>query len=152
MHQLHRPRRAHQALLAPDRARRPARGLRRQQHEQRPQALAAGRDRGARVTRQRLARARGHPLEVQLGARHALAQQGPTAAHDRLHAVHARRGTARGRARDRAHDARPAGTVPTWIAMMLPAISTARTSPRPARRISAASAAGAGKRLTELGR
>ena len=42
--------------------------------------------------------------------------------------------------------------VPAWMAMMPPAVTTYRSSPRPAAAIAAASAGGAGKRFTELGR
>ena len=44
------------------------------------------------------------------------------------------------------------GTVPTWSAMMPPAVRIQRTSVSPAPAIRAASASGPGKRFTELGR
>jgi len=122
VHQLDRHGGAHEPLLPPNRARRTARGLGRHQHQQRTQALSACPDRGAGMARERLARARGHALEVKLGAGHALAQLRPAAAHDRLHPVNVR--AARGRASSRARHGAPAPTVPTWIEMMLPAMST----------------------------
>ena len=112
----------------------PPRRLGREHDEQRAQPLAAGDDRGVRVRGERRAGLRGHPLQVELGARHPLAQLRAAAAHDRVEPVHARRvGPAR-RSRWRTtvlimHLS--AGTVPAWIATMPPAVSSSRCPPGP---------------------
>ena len=116
------------------RARRLARG---HEHEQRPQALAAGGDRGAAVARQHRAVAGG-----ELGQ--ALVER----LHERRNVRAARGDDGLDRGCDRHH----LPTVPWWIAMIPPAVSSQPMSRRPASSIAAASPSGPGKRLTELGR
>ena len=111
-------------------ARRPPR-----KHEQRAQALAAGGDRRARVLG-RAAR-RGRPAS----SREPL-----------LDARRAARARASPPARDDLGDRCPltamlSAFVPTWIAMIPPAVRTQRMSRSPARAIAAASPSGRGKRL-----
>ncbi len=87
VHELDRDGRAHEALLSVGRLRRPAGGLRGEHDEQRAQALAAGEHGGVGVGGERRAGLRGHPLEVALGALHALSQAVAAAAHDRVESV-----------------------------------------------------------------
>ena len=112
------------------------RRARREQHQQRPQPLAAGRDRGPRV----------------------LGQERPVRARQLLQAllelVHQLRNVRAARSDDRGHrlGARHQATVPECSAMIPPAVSTQRTSRRPIPCMTAPSSRGPGKRFTELGR
>ena len=107
----------------------------REEDEQRPQPLAAGPDRRARVLGEQLAvRGRQH-LEPLLQPRH----QGRDVRATRL---------------DEGEDLFGAAhrTIPAWMAMIPPAVRIQRTSVRPAAASFPPSASGPGKRLTLLGR
>ena len=107
----------------------------REEDEQRPQPLAAGPDRRARVAGEQLAvRGRQH-LEPLLQPRH----QGRDVRAARL---------------DEGEDLLRAAhrTIPAWMAMIPPAVRIQRTSVSPAAASFPPSASGPGKRLTLLGR
>src|SRR5450755_2576197 len=109
------------------------------------------------MNRERGARTRGHTLQVELGASHPCAQFLTTETHDRLERIYVLGGVPPGGmlGDGTAHRVPPApscGTVPRSITTMPPAVSRYLISRRPARSSFAASPAGAGKRLTELGR
>jgi hypothetical protein len=113
-----------------------------EEHEQRAQALAAGGDRGAGVGGELRAVSGGQLGEALLDARQ---EAGDVVAGGADHL-----GDRTGPARDGAVGGH--AFVPTWMAMMPPAVRIQRMSRRPARSIAAASPSGAGKRRTELGR
>ena len=109
-----------------------------EEHEQRPQALAARGDRRARVLGERHAVA---GRELRAGApRRAPAAPGTWSPAARMTSV-----TGPATATRQAF-------VPAWIAMIPPAVRIQRMSRRPARAMAAARPSGGGKRRTELGR
>ena len=108
-------------------------------HQQRPQALAARGDRRAGVLGEHRAVGRGDHREPLLHARHRARDVGAARLDHRRDGLGAR------------HQA-PVPFVPTWRAMMPPAVRIQRTSTSPAAAITAASRSGAGKRLTDFGR
>ena len=113
----------------------PSTSPRREEDEQRPQPLAAGADRRARVLREQLAVRVRELLQPLLEPLHQPRDVRPARLDERddlLGAAHA--------------------TVPECRAMMPPAVRIQRTSRSPAAAIRPASASGSGKRLTERGR
>ena len=111
-------------------------GARGHQHEQRAQALAAGRDGRAGVRGQELAVPGDDRRQALLDPAHERPDVGTRRAYD---SVDRRRGRHYGRS-------------PTWMAMMPPAVNTQRILPRPTDASVPASSSGPGKRRTELGR
>ena len=121
------------ARSTPSSSRSPAAG--REEDEQRPQPLAAGADRRARVRGEHLAVRGRQLLEPLLEPRHQRRDVRATRldeGEDLLGAAHR--------------------TVPAWMAMIPPAVRIQRTSVSPRRPAAPPSASGPGKRLTELGR
>ena len=113
-----------------------------QEHHERAQPLAPGAQRAGGVAAEAGAVARGDLGEALLGQGEPARELRAADRQQRLELSETLGGACR-----RAH-----GFVPTWMAMIPPAVSTQRTSTSPVRTSSAPSSLGPGKRRTELGR